>query len=203
MTSLTKRFEGLISITIFLLLFSKRAAVVINYRPRCILCRACAIVKLRKAVLVVDVRGGDDIDGKCLRFTILFDYFFILIIHVDRNSNLIVYGFSQSIDYNLISLIDLTMPILAIPFQHIAICSRERYYSVIGFDTKFAEWNRDRQAKVHYKCLASTLLQVVMQCQCLAVFAYLRTNVLVYTAAVVGGNLRNARKVFIELHLFI
>ena len=184
-----KRFEGLGGRIVHGLSVS---------RPLCVHCRAAAVGKLRKAVLVVDARGGDDIDGKCLRFTILFDYFSVLIIYVDRNGSLIVYGFKQSIDYNLISLIDLTMTILAISFQHVAICSRERYYSTIGFDTKFAEWNRDRQAKVHYKCLASTLLQVVMQCQCLAVIGYICTNILIYTTAIVGSNTVNDGYILIE-----
>ena len=56
---IAKRFKGLGGIGVGVGI----CAGVIDRCPRCALCRAAAVGKLRKAVLVVDVRGGDDGDG--------------------------------------------------------------------------------------------------------------------------------------------
>lgn len=66
-----KRFEGLVG-GLFLSGYVPYAGGVASAsRSELRLLYAVAAVELRKAVLVVDVRGGDDVSGEQLRFVII------------------------------------------------------------------------------------------------------------------------------------
>ena len=146
-----KRFEGLVGVAIFLLLFSKRVAVVIKYRPRCARCRAAAVGKLRKAVLVVDVRGGDDVSGEQLRFVIIIIPS-LLKLYIQRYGYVLVKRLIQCVQ-NVLTLgairNNLGRAIQSFVFEyHLFLPKRHCFYGCIIRYAKVAKLNLQRQAEI-------------------------------------------------------
>ena len=142
--SLTKGFEGLFRISSCIFL-----AVRVNRLPLRTRCRAAAVGKLRKAVLVVDVRGGDDVSGEQLRFVIIP---FLTKLYIQRYGYVLVKRLIQCVqDVLTLGVIhnNIGRAIQSFVFEYyLFFPKRHCFYVCIIRYAKVAKLNLQRQAEI-------------------------------------------------------
>ena len=174
MVLLTKRFEGLVGVGVII------RACVFSYVPSAsyiacgcwikhrLLC-AVAAVELRKAVLVVDVRGGDDVSGEQLRFVIIP---FLTKLYIQRYGYVLVKRLIQCVQDVLTlraSRNNLGRAIQSFVFEYcLFFPKRHCSYGFIIRYAKVAKLNLQRQAEIDnirmftLKCIVYPYIFIVL-----------------------------------------
>ena len=175
----------------------------VEFPHRCC-CRAGAVLEAlaHEAVLIVDIRCGDDLELSvqlCIT---------ALIVEVQRDGDLSIYQLLERIGERVPSIpIDDGMSVTA--DRVIKLCSFGKGYILYGAYVIDAEpleqaGNFNRQTEVHnYRLAVLKGLDLIVQGQSLAVFGYICAVILIDAALVVIGNVGKLGEVLVECLLNI